>query len=225
MGFRHRLAESRLLRGAVTGGIAGWFRLCRRGAKWHVEGAAEVKALAGEGPVILILWHEHLLLAPVHWQQHIGTPIMSVHDSSRIGRLAGELQPKFGSKPMAMHARTSNLAMSRRVMQEARAGVSIGITADGPIGPRRVLQDAPVDWARFTGLPVVVYAFEMAWGRRLGTWDRLIWPMPLGRAACVYRVVSDRLARDSATGDHRDPLTSALNEVSARAAELVAGKA
>ncbi len=190
--------------------------------RWQVEGAEAVRALAAAGPVVYVVWHEHLMLAPAHWQQHLGTAMMSVHDTSPIGRLAGELQPFFGSEPMAMSPTMSNLVVSRAVMRHARAGITIGITADGPVGPRRALKDAPIDWARFTGLPVVVYAFDQRRCWRLGTWDRILLPVPFGRSACVFAVVSaEGFSRRGTADDYRDDLASALNTVTARAAALV----
>ncbi len=216
-----RLREMPLLRGIVTRLVAFWLRRCRAGVRWRVEGVDAVRALAAKGPVVFVMWHEHLMMCTVHWQQHVGTPMLSVHDTSSIGRLAGELQPLFGSTPMAMSSKTSNLAISRAVMRQARAGVTVGITGDGPNGPVRVLNDAPLDWARITGLPVVVYAWDTARARRLKTWDRLMVPLPFGRGACVFAVASTGLSRDDTAGDHRPAIEAALGAVTARAAALL----
>ena len=224
LSLRRRLRESRRLRRAVTAGVAAWLRLCRDRARWRVEGLEAVRAVAAEGPVVLVLWHEHLMMAPVHWQQHVGTPMMSIHDTSPIGRLAGELQPRFGSAPMAMAPGQSNLVTSRAVLRQARDGVTIAITADGPLGPRRAVKDAPVDWARVSGLPVVAYAFDMAHARALDTWDRLRMPLPFGRAACVFEVLPEGFARDIPTATHAPRLAAALDRVAARAQALASGR-
>ncbi|NCO85485.1 MAG: hypothetical protein GW886_02500 [Rhodobacterales bacterium] len=183
--LRQRLEQSDLLAGGLGRLLAGWLRFCQATTRWDRDDAALRAALAG-GPVVLVLWHECSLMGPVHWPRD-AAPLSSLRDTSPIGRVSGAVQARLGLAPMAMAARASNRAASREVLRRMQAGVSLGLTGDGPLGPVRRLKDAPLDWARASGAPVFVYACAMTRARRLRTWDRMLWPMPFGRGVCLYR--------------------------------------
>jgi lysophospholipid acyltransferase (LPLAT)-like uncharacterized protein len=112
---------------------------------------------------------------------------------------------------MEMSRKTSNRAASRIVLKRVKEGVSIGMTGDGPLGPALELKDAPIDWARATGLPVFAYAFATTRGRRLKTWDQMLLPNPFGRGAYVFRRYAGVVPRDLAQ-DQRDRLRTELEE-------------
>jgi len=165
--------------------IAGWLRLCHATTRWDIVGRDVLIEALEQGPVIIVLWHEHLMMGSMHWTP-TGHPLMSLHDTSPIGKIAGAMEARTGLIPVAMSSKTSNLAMSRRIKREVQNGVSVGITADGPEGPARVVKTAPLDWARATGVPVFVYANAMTRHRRLGTWDRMVLPLPFTRGVGVF---------------------------------------
>ena len=171
---------------AGVAGVAGrYLDLCNRTIRWQADGRDALVAALSEGPVLLVTWHEFVLLGGAHWPREAGR-LSTLHNNSPIGRVAGALHTRAGLEPMEMARRTSNLAASRQVMARVREGVSIGITGDGPTGPARQVKPAPLDWARVTGLPVWGYAFAATRARRMQTWDRMVLPRPFGRGAYCY---------------------------------------
>lgn len=183
--LRQRLERSVLVASVLARIFAGWLRFCHATTRWERDDAALRAALA-QGPVVLVLWHEHSLMGPAHWPRDAGA-LSSLRDTSPIGRVSGAVQARFGLAPLAMSTRASNRAASREVLRRMQAGVSLGLTGDGPTGPVRVLKEAPLDWARASGAPVFTYAYAMTRARRLRTWDRMVMPLPFGRGVCLYR--------------------------------------
>ena len=223
--FRRRMEQSRLLAGFLAGVIRAHLTVCNRTTRWQVEGLEDLKAALAEGPVMLLIWHEHLMMAAMHWPIRAGR-ISTLFAASPIGRIAGAFQRQLGMEPMEMSDKMSNRTASRAVLAKVRDGVSIGITGDGPLGPARVLKDAPLDWARVTGMPVFVYAFATTRGRRLDSWDRMLVPLPFARGAQVFaRFDTDIPRRPSPeeTETLRVELADFLNRTTARVETLVSG--
>ncbi len=187
MSLRRRLENSDRLGRAIGWCLALWLRFCNRTTRWQIEGLDELRDALKEGPVIFVLWHECTALAPAHWPRRLG-PLSSLHARSPVGRVSGGIQAAFGLHPIAMADGASNLAASREVLRRLRRGVSVGLTADGPLGPARVVKDAPLDWARASGRPVVIYGWSVARRRRLATWDRMLLPLPFTRGVQIYRL-------------------------------------
>lgn len=225
MSLRHRLRDSRLLTELVARTMSLWLRLCTGTTRWRVEGDEELRKTLKTSPVILALWHEHMLLGPVHWRR-FDRRIMSLVDTSPIGRVAGVVQGRFGQRPMPMSARSGNLAVSRLVKETVAEGLCIGVAADGPVGPARVPQDAALIWARTTGLPVFTYAWSTGRCKRLKTWDRMRLPLPFTRGVIRYVRWDTTVPRrpDPAEWHRlRDGLRTAMNDCADRADATLAG--
>lgn len=210
MSLRSRIEKSALL-AALLARLAGrYLALCHRTTTWQVEGLDDLRDALKDGPVLLVMWHSRSVMGALHWPVADG-PLSSLYARSPIGRVSGALQRRVGLQPMEMADGQSNRAASRMILKRVREGVSIGMTGDGPLGPARQVKDAPVDWARATGLPVFCYAFSTTKGKRLASWDHMLVPKPFGRGAYVFRRypgtipakldAADRAALRSAFGD------------------------
>jgi hypothetical protein len=183
---RRRFEQAEWPRKAGGWLVAQWVRFCHATTRWDRRGDdAVLSALAG-GPVQVVLWHEHLVMAAVHWQRDWGQVVV-LTDVSPAAKLAGEMQTHFGMRYFPMSTKLSNLAAAREVMRLVQSGLTLGVLADGPRGPARLMKDAPIDWARVAGRPIVLYAYAMRRQFRLNSWDRMIVPLPFSRGVCLYR--------------------------------------
>lgn len=222
--LRKRIEQSPLLARAIGSVMATYLRLCFATTKWDMSGIDALTADMADGPVLAITWHGRLLMIGPHWPREAGS-LSCLHDTAPIGRAAGALQASFGLDPIAMSARHSNLAISRTVLKRAKDGLSIGITADGPTGPGFEVKDAPLEWARTLQRPVYGYAFAARRRRILGTWDKMMVPLPFTRGAVVFSRLDIDLPR-KATPDQievaRIQMKVGLDAVTAEA-DTVAG--
>lgn len=222
MSLRKRIEKSETL-AALLAGIAGrYLAFCNRTTNWKVEGLEALEADLENGPVLLVMWHSRSIMGALHWPVAAG-PLSSLYDRSPIGRISGALQRRVGLQPMEMSKRRSNLAASRIVLKRVREGVSIGMTGDGPLGPALAFKDAPLEWARVTGMPVYGYAFSTTKGQRLKSWDQMLVPRPYGTGAVVFVRFSGEIPRkpsDIAREELREALTTFLNDLTAQADSL-----
>lgn len=198
MSLRRRIEQSERLATLLAGAAGRYLGYCNRTTKWQIEGVDDLRAQLKVGPVLLVMWHSRSIMGALHWPVADG-PISSLHDSSPIGRVSGALQRRVGLQPIQMERNLSNRATSRIVLKRVKDGVSIGMTGDGPLGPALKVKDAPLDWARTTGIPVFCYAFAVRKGHRLGSWDQMLVPLPRGEGAYVFRRFEGTIARKMGT--------------------------
>ncbi len=192
--LRRRIEKSERIAAGLAAIAGAYLAFCNRTTKWEVEGQDALEAALQDGPVLLVMWHERSMMGALHWPVEAG-PLSSLYAKSPIGRVSGALQRRMGLHPIEMADKISNVAASRAVLKRAKAGVSIGMTGDGPLGPALVLKDAPLEWARVTGMPVFGYAFASTRSRRLNTWDRIVLPKPFGKGAIVFARFQGEVAR------------------------------
>lgn len=213
MSLRKRLANSRRLNRFVVGLFAGWLGLVRRTSRFERVGFDALEAhLATGAPVIMLLWHGRLGFSPFLFDARAHR-IVTLTSDARAGRLAGQIQARFGFETVPMSSHRGNQATSRAVLKGLRAGVSVGIAADGPRGPRRVMKDVPLDWARISGARIVLCAGSVRRFWRWGTWDALMFPWPFGRGvlmAQIWEVEVPRALDDTARAALRARLEADL---------------
>ena len=190
----------------------------RRAARvdWTREGRAHVDAALARGPVVLVCWHESLPIAPF-FMRDLPVPVTSIHAPSPAGRIGEVHAIALGLTPEVVHKGWTPRDLLRRVRQGGVAALAV----DGPSGPARVAKPAALDWARATGAELVLFAAGTDRGRRLPSWDRMIWPS--GRRGIASFAPGPTAtgrgaaARDAARQDLQAMLTRHADDVQRRA--------
>lgn len=141
------------------------------------------RALQRNGHVIIAFWHETIAMAI--WRYR-GTGYHTMTSYSYDGELAAQAVRQFGLR--AVRGSTSEGGGSAlRELEKAIAHVEgVGITPDGPRGPRRVAQPGAAILAARTQTPIIPHAVAVSPAWRLRSWDRFLVPKPFARAIHVY---------------------------------------
>ena len=209
--------------------ISFYIWLVARTTRWIVTGRAGWDALAAkpEG-FVCTTWHGRLFMSPT-----IAPPdkrAVAMISASRDGDLIAAIVGRWGvaavrgsSHDHAKHkAKGGAEAYVAAARELSRNGALIGITPDGPRGPRMRAQAGVAQLAFSQRAPVIAVGFSVRWGRHLASWDRFLLPLPFGRGAMVYS--EPRLPPEDkspqALARFRQALEDDLNEVTNRADDL-----
>ena len=173
-------------------------RLLARTWRIRVVGDEGFRAFRAAGdPVVLTLWHGHLL--PLLWQ-HRNEGIAILISEHRDGEIIARIATALG---LATVRGSTSRGAGRALIGLARAleeGRDVAITPDGPRGPRRKVKPGILWLAAKTGRPVVptIGVAASAW-RIKGSWTDLTIPKPFSRVLMLggpfFRVPPD-LGRD-----------------------------
>src|SRR5207249_4152188 len=119
---------------------------------------------------IYTFWHEHGLFAAT-LEARIHVLISSHSDGELIARIAGHL----GRGSVRGSTTRGGMRALREMVRVARR-THLGVTTDGPQGPRRRVQMGTIFLGALTGLPIVPFGvgYTRAWRAR--SWDRLAIP-------------------------------------------------
>ncbi len=175
--------------------------------RWRLIGAEHVhEAARHDRPVIICFWHERLAMMPMLLRlSHALEPVfrerralvlISTHND---GQFISDIVRRFGIETVAgSTSREGGMAVVA-MARSLQAGDFVCITPDGPRGPRRVAAYGATQLAALCRLPVHPTAAATAWNIRLGSWDRLMLPLPFGRGAVVVSeaIMVDRKAIDA----------------------------
>jgi lysophospholipid acyltransferase (LPLAT)-like uncharacterized protein len=135
------------------------------------------------GHYILAFWHSRFVLMPFAYP---GGRIVVLVSRHRDGRMTGEILRRFGLECAWGSSTAGGAGALRDILRRVRAGYDVGVTPDGPRGPRRRAKPGVVATARLSGLPIVPVAFSACPARRLRSWDRTLVPRFFARGLFVY---------------------------------------
>lgn len=215
--FRNTAVQSVL--GVVA---AAYVWLVRVTTSWSRENAAATApAWAGTEPVIIAFWHNRLFKMPYCWRSQ--APFHMLISAHADGRLIAKTIAWHGLSTVTGSSSKGGSDALRELVRLVKDGVSVGITPDGPRGPRMQASEGAIALARLSGAVIIPAAAATSRRKLLNTWDRLIVPLPFSRGACVWGDPI-HVSKDSTSEDLerlRQNLETALIDVSNRADELV----
>jgi lysophospholipid acyltransferase (LPLAT)-like uncharacterized protein len=200
---------------------AGHLLLLLMGRTWRIRhvGTANVdRARAERGPVLYVFTHGVLLpLVFTHRSRGIQVLISESRDGEIIARVTGRLG--FGAV-----RGSSTRGGGRAVVRMAalgREGHDLGITPDGPRGPRGSVAPGTVLVSVRGAVPIVPLgvASRPAWRAR--SWDRFLVPPPFARVWVVYGAA---IAPDPASpGEAAERVARAMQAVEQEASGYAEG--
>ncbi|RME82903.1 MAG: DUF374 domain-containing protein, partial [Zetaproteobacteria bacterium] len=137
---------------------------------------------------ILCFWHARILMMPHAFRGWPGLMLISEHAD---GEVIAQAVARLGIASVRGSSTRGGAKALVRMVRAAREGRPLGITPDGPRGPRERVQMGAVWLAKKTGLPLraVCYATSRYW--RAPSWDRFYVPMPFSRGVFVFSELLD----------------------------------
>lgn len=195
-----------------------------RTTRWTLDGQEHFRPHAAGAPAVFAFWHEFLPLMPAlsliarKLPFYRATPIHTLVSQHRDGRFIGAVVQRFGIQPILGSSTRGGAAGIRNLLAVLKQGDLIGITPDGPKGPRRQAALGVAQLAALAGVPIIPLAARTSRRIQLHTWDRMPVPLPFGRGVMVCGPAIDvpRLGWQNAV----PAITDALNAAAARADQL-----
>jgi lysophospholipid acyltransferase (LPLAT)-like uncharacterized protein len=174
----------RLPRGATS--LLGSVLIRVLGRTWRIEwrGLEHLETARRRSPqVIYTFWHGRLLvLSYTHRCRNIQVLASEHTDGDLMGRTIEWLG--FG------HLKGSSSKGGARAIRELsdvlQRGLDVGLTIDGPRGPRGVVKQGAVELGRLTGTVIVPISNSARSRRLFRSWDRFQLPVPFARVVVAY---------------------------------------
>ncbi len=187
-----RIRKSDTLRNVGCWVLAQYIWIAWRTGRWEIRNAGQAERLWRDGkPFIISFWHGRMLILPAMWPTT--SKIQMLISMHRDGELIARAIGYFGhgtvrgsaAKPGSNKDRGGAAAL-RGMLKTLKANGYVGITPDGPRGPRMRATDGIVTVARVSGVPILPCSFSAKSRIVFNTWDRFVLPLPFSRGVIVW---------------------------------------
>ncbi len=173
---------SRLLKHRIATGLLGlltilYIRLVWRLGRWEIENEEIPQNFIDEKlPFIACFWHGRMLMIPRAWvyDAPINILISEHRDGLFISKILGYLGIGTISGSSSHGGREGLLAMVRAL----KRGEYVGITPDGPKGPRMRVSTGTVVTAKLSGAALIPISYGATKRKVFPSWDRFVFPLP-----------------------------------------------
>ena len=164
---------------------AQYIRFVYATTRWQIVGAEIPRAFwEKEEPFILAFWHGRLLMMPHCWD--LTVPIHMLISQHRDGLLIADTVAHFGIKTVSGSSSRGGSNALRTMVKHLRAGRCVGITPDGPRGPRMRSSKGIITVARLSGAPVIPATYATTNGQILHSWDRFLLAWPFSKGVIIW---------------------------------------
>jgi len=170
------------LRRVVLWCVSVLYRVWAATIRLDIDARSLACATYHEEPVVIIMWHSTLFMAPIAYKRfRTKRPVFALISASRDG---GELAYFFGKIGIgAVRGSSSRLGREAfgNLVRCSLEGNDITVTPDGPRGPAYVMKAGVVLAARRTHHRVLLGGITFGRSWRLNSWDRFVIPLPFSK--------------------------------------------
>jgi lysophospholipid acyltransferase (LPLAT)-like uncharacterized protein len=151
--------------------------------RWHVENWQAFQSLRDRNiKVILAFWHGRIFMASYYFRQQ-GIVVMT--SQNRDGEYIARVIQRFGYGVTRGSSTRGSYGATMETLRALKNQRDVGITMDGPRGPRYIAKPGAAYLARKSGNPVVPFniSVDKKWVMR--SWDHFQVPRPFSRAVLL----------------------------------------
>ena len=135
-------------------------------------------------PFILAFWHNQLMMIAYSWKSPEKINIVaSSHSDGRFGSIVGKY---FHLKNIPTSISGSSFAI-RTIYKKIEEKNYVGITPDGPRGPKEIVSEGIIKIAKATNTPIIPCGFWSSNNFRLKSWDSFLITLPFSKCCFVWQ--------------------------------------
>jgi len=156
------------------------------GKTWRIsmDGWEHVDAARLMGPnLVCVFWHGRMLPLSYAFRDRNVTLLASRH---RDGELMGQIVRHLGYGHVRGSSTRGGAVAILEMVRQLESGRDLGITVDGPVGPRHVVKPGAIEIARLTGAPLVPLAVGTRRPWVASSWDAFQVPRPFARVHAQF---------------------------------------
>ncbi|MBH71767.1 MAG: hypothetical protein CMI97_04770 [Pelagibacteraceae bacterium] len=133
---------------------------------------------------ILCFWHGRLLMMPLSWKKEKKiNMLISEHPD---GQLISKTVKYFGINTIHGSTSKGGTKAIRNIIESLKSGQSVGITPDGPRGPKMKINSAIIKIASLTGFKILPLSCSVKNKFFLKSWDKFLVALPFGKGCFAW---------------------------------------
>ena len=164
-----------------------------------------------EKPFILAFWHSQLMMISFSWKSKRKINILaSSHSDGRFGAIVGKYY-SLNNIPTSIKKNNLNL---KAIFQILYKNGYVGITPDGPRGPKEYVSEGIIKIARTSNVPIIPCGFWSSKNFKLKSWDSFLITLPFSKCRFVWQkpIYVSKNTKDSEIKNYQNLLKNMIDD-------------
>jgi len=171
-------------------------------------------------PFILAFWHSQLMMISYCWQSPKQINILaSSHSDGRFGSIVGKYF-KLHNIPTSSSKNHMAIRSIYKIFKEKNY---VGMTPDGPRGPKEIVSEGIVKIAKLTNTPIIPCGFWSSKNFNLKSWDSFLVTLPFSTCYFVWQkpLYIPQQTKDADIQHYQNKLQKMMNDSVIRAKKSI----
>ncbi|WP_083921786.1 lysophospholipid acyltransferase family protein [Kiloniella laminariae] len=220
MKLSKRLLRSVPIQNFIARIMSSYIVLVRATTRWQEVMPDETRRfLDQESNIIGCFWHSRMVMMFHAWKHSDRSRFHMLISAHRDGRVIARAIENLGFRTVEGSSRRGGASALVTLKRTLDKGGAIGITPDGPKGPRMRAKNGAIKAAQMTGRPVIAISGNVSSRKIFNSWDRFCLPLPFGRGIIHWGtpIAVPRDASKEELEGYRIELEKQLNELTGKA--------
>ena len=195
-----------------------YIRVVDKTSSWTFERErASEKILDNGMPFIACFWHGRLMMMGTNWSRR--HPLYMLISGHPDGKLIACIIQRLGFFTLEGSSKKGGTEAMRKMLRTLKSGGCIGITPDGPHGPRMRASLGAIALARLSGAPILPTTFSSTRRKVFKSWDKFTLARMFGKGIFIWGdpIWVPKEADDIEMERLRQVLENSLNNLTLRA--------
>lgn len=165
--------------------ISIYIKFCYHSSFWVVKDEFKVKEIISRNKkVIICFWHGNLLMTPFCW--NFNKEFFMLISSHPDGKLISKAISYFQINTIPGSSSKNRLSSTKLLLKLINQNKIIGITPDGPKGPRMKVKRSLSSLAKSTDAVILPLSVCAKYKKYLKSWDRFSFAFPFNKFSVVW---------------------------------------
>ena len=154
--------------------------------RWRIDDSAGLLANTPERSCIFAFWHNRIFLMPYlfrkYWHTRQRDRVAVLVSASKDGEKLTQVLQKFDLICVRGSSSRRGKEALRELARLVEEGYDVGITPDGPRGPKYQCHDGAISLSQLAQAPIIPVSYDLSWKITVNSWDGFMVPLPFARA-------------------------------------------
>ena len=165
--------------------IAYYLKICFQTSAWNIKNEIVINNLLNKKKkVIVCFWHSKLLMMVFCW--NYSNKFKMLISGHRDGKIISNAVSHFGIETISGSSRKNMISSLKQIISQLNQNNVVGITPDGPKGPKEKIKDGLVSLIKKTDAIIVPLTYSARFKITLNTWDNFLMVFPFNKFVAVW---------------------------------------
>lgn len=183
--FIKKISRNNILRNFACFLGSLYIRFIYASGHWRIENQSIPETLINDGKTfITCFWHGRLLMMSFAWPYNPSFHMLiSAHPD---GQLIAKTIKQLGFNALSNSGENKGALAMRSMVRALKRGNYVGLTPDGPRGPRMRAGHGAVTLAKLSGVPILPLSYSASRCKIFQSWDRFFLPLPFAKGVFIW---------------------------------------